>query len=629
MRAVESACSSNNNGGGQRRLVIVVMVIALILCNLGPTNNNVVEGLTPPTTLLCGGDTTTTTRVSTTRLAYRYLGDDDHSRNYLESLSSHSPLPSSFDDEDDASSSSSSVSAGMGGIETNNSDEEDEVKFRTLQTQRDTIISSQRESMLQDIRNQKSIFIEQQIHNMHAAMLHASKRTYPKDVLSKRITYGQLERNGREKERLEMQYVEKMAKLESSKMQRHNDDEADSNNNEQLASSTKHHRRVGIPVLDILSRPPIINLPPLLVGETILIHHTELTPFQLQALDVASSHHHVSSTDSSWCSAPLVAVIDSYTATNELPVSSVASSSSSSSLRYKRYATLASVEIIDKGDEYYGSSTSSMVKLIGVGRAFLRNYFSSSGAMIPMTEEEGELSDILARIQELGNTSLDDDDDDQELTEEDEYEVNKEKLPVIMAEFDVFLDDSSIIYNDEQFTSLHHHQSASSRHAITNLFRAANRVYRVFDERKRLVAGLRAGASRLRHSQSDNALYYNDSARNALEQMEYYGLCSTTNGMMSTIHELTNELMLQLQPYYSQEHREREEYEAEVASMAVLKTLEVTPTELAALLLSPSATRRLELEFDIIMRHKEKLRELVRIINEELIDCGEECTDLW
>jgi hypothetical protein len=111
--------------------------------------------------------------------------------------------------------------------------------------------------------------------------------------------------------------------------------------------------------------------------------------------------------------------------------------------------------------------------------------------------------------------------------------------------------------------------------------------------------------------------------------MEYYGLCSTTtNGMMSTIHELTNELMLQLQPYYSQEHREREEYEAEVASMAVLKTLEVTPTELAALLLTPSATRRLELEFDIIMRHKEKLLQLVRIINEELMDCGEECTDL-
>ena len=184
--------------------------------------------------------------------------------------------------------------------------------------------------------------------------------------------------------------------------------------------------------------------------------------------------------------------------------------------------------------------------------------------------------------------------------------------------------------NDEQYTtSLHYHHSASSsRHAITNLFNAANRVYRVFDERKRLIVGLRAGASRLRQSQSDNALYYNDSARNELEGMENYGI-TTNTGMMSTIPELTNELLLQLQPYYSQEHREREEYEVEVASMAILKTLEVTPTELATLLLTQSATRRLELEFDIIMRHKEKLHQLVRIINDELIDCGEKCTDLW
>ena len=62
----------------------------------------------------------------------------------------------------------------------------------------------------------------------------------------------------------------------------------------------------------------------------------------------------------------------------------------------------------------------------------------------------------------------------EEEEEAEEEEEEEEKLPVIMAEFDLFLDDSSIIYNDEQFTSLHHHQSASSRHAITNLVRAAN-----------------------------------------------------------------------------------------------------------------------------------------------------------
>jgi hypothetical protein len=623
MMAAETASSSNKHGVGRwdlRRVLIMMVIIAFIFANLGPATN-FVEGLTPPT--LLGGDTTVTRAsvgVSTTRLAYRYLGDDDNSHhNYLESLSHLPPLPSSFDD--DASLASARVD--IGGITCNNNDKEDEVKFRTLQTQRDTIINTQRQSMLQDIRHQKAMYTEKQNEDMYGAMLHASRRTFPKEVLSQRITEGQLERRERERERLEMQYVEKMTKLEWSKQQqqpRENNDEADSSDNE-LESSTKQHRRPRevIPILDILSRPPIINLPPLLLGETLLLDHEELTPFQLQALDVALSYHHVSSYDSSWCSAPLVAVIDSYTAnTEELPVASVFSSSSR---RHTRYATLASVEIINDGDNY-----GSVVKLIGVGRALLCNYFSSSGA-ISVTQEEGELSDILAQIQELNKVESDDDvhDYDTEVNEEDE-----EKLPVIMAEFDVLLDDPSIIYNDEQYTtSLHYHHSASSsRHAITNLFNAANRVYRVFDERKRLIVGLRAGASRLRQSQSDNALYYNDSARNELEGMENYGI-TTNTGMMSTIPELTNELLLQLQPYYSQEHREREEYEVEVASMAILKTLEVTPTELATLLLTQSATRRLELEFDIIMRHKEKLHQLVRIINDELIDCGEKCTDLW
>ena len=88
--------------------------------------------------------------------------------------------------------------------------------------------------------------------------------------------------------------------------------------------------------------------------------------------------------------------------------------------------------------------------------------------------------------------------------------------------------------------------------------------------------------------------------------------------------------MSQLEPYYSPAHREREEYEAEVASMAVLRTLEeyATPAEVAAGLLAPSATLRLELALEVMMRHKEKLHELVRIISEELMDCGEECTEL-
>jgi hypothetical protein len=239
-----------------------------------------------------------------------------------------------------------------------------------------------------------------------------------------------------------------------------------------------------------------------------------------------------------------------------------------------------------------------------------------------------------------------------------------------MAEFDVFLDDPSVSSYRQSSRFGRDDLSvngASSAHAVAELYRAANRVYRLHEERKRLVLGLRAGAARLQLSKErmdtrDDTCYYEDcdglgvvggasndvvndwevTPTNAavsngnndfpigreLEAMENYGFGSY--GILSTVPDLTRQLMSQLEPYYSPAHREREEYEAEVASMAVLRTLEeyATPAEVAAGLLAPSATLRLELALEVMMRHKEKLHELVRIISEELMDCGEECTEL-
>ena len=121
---------------------------------------------------------------------------------------------------------------------------------------------------------------------------------------------------------------------------------------------------------------------------------------------------------------------------------------------------------------------------------------------------------------------------------------------------------------------------------------------------------------------SDNK--YDDDApiRRELKAMENYGFGSY--GILSTIPELTHQTMSRLNPYYSPEHLEREEYEADATSMAVLRMLEEysTLSELAAGLLAPSAICRFELEFNIMMHHKENLHKLVRIINEELMDCS-------
>jgi hypothetical protein len=71
--------------------------------------------------------------------------------------------------------------------------------------------------------------------------------------------------------------------------------------------------------------------------------------------------------------------------------------------------------------------------------------------------------------------------------------------------------------------------------------------------------------------------YDNDAPiRRELKAMESYRFGSY--GILSTIPKLTHQTMSRLKPYYSPEHLEQEEYEADVASMAVLRTLEENAT---------------------------------------------------
>ena len=608
-------------------------------------------------------------------------------------------------------------------------------------------------SLRSELRNQRDAMIENRRGAMVIAMRNASRRTNPADAIAARIEEGRRERDGRERAGLERAYVERRERLdaddEEEEERRRRAGEEDGERGERgedgvrsihsevvLATSGgkgKDKRRIrrmsGIPVLDVLSRPPVFEAPPLLVGGTLTLPYADLTPCQRKALRVAITNHHAMSSSSDeeeqageddGRAKPIIAVIDGYTARAAGPTLPRGNPRGGRRGR-RRYATLASVEIIE---DYYGggggsssSSSSSYwraVRLEGVGRAFLadHHYFlSSDGSSVRMSKEEEELSDILARIREF-----DDECGDYEKEEEEENDDgggaedlglndddhDDEGLPVIMAEFDVFLDDPTVLLADDLQYSKYGHRddgtsgiggaagassssSSSSVHAIAELYRAANKAYRLHEERRRLVAGLRAGAARLRLSREKRRRSYHYYAEDEfhdfdglgqlvggwalegegdvvawttndnnteewmtppdalwtdvgeddvpigreLESMENYGL--GTYGILSTIPDLARQLMSHLEPYYSPAHREREEYEAEVASMAVLRTLEeyATPAELAAGLLAPCATRRLEIGFEVMMNHKGKLKELVRIISEELLDCGEECTDLW
>jgi len=551
------------------------------------------------------------------------------------------------------------------------------------------------DDVLRELRDQQAQMRHERLESQKRAFVEANRRTKDRNegAIEKRIEEAHRGRKRKEREKLERLYVERKERIDARKRDEERERQekilegkaeervgADDSNESSAAGTLPKiadlNGKRGIPIVDILSRPPVVRAPPLLVGGTLTVPYSDLTPFQKRAVEVARGYHEEhrrrttmaeeeeEATDGCevgefskfgvGCgiqAAPIVAIIDSYTAS----VMDAAESSASST---QRFATLASIEVVGHG---------FAVKFTGVGRVFLHSYFSTKDAAL--TEEEEELNELLARIQEFDKEEeFDEEDRGTAFASEHEEEDEEEELPVVMAEFDLFLDDSSILSHESiKLGEDVSKKQASSMHAITELYRTANKVYRLHEERKKLVAGLRAGVARLKtgrrritgeidgncfvefedcdglglvggaqeDSPSNDLAEKGEMAtedvpvRSRLETMVNYGLGSY--GIFSTIPELAGHLSSRLEPYYSPAHRAREEYDAEVASMATFRTLEsyAAPDEMARALLAPSATQRFELAYEIMMRHTDELNDLVKMISVELMDCGEECTDLW
>jgi len=454
--------------------------------------------------------------------------------------------------------------------------------------------------------------------SFQSAVRRAARRSDARGVVLKRLAREEARRKDREQRRWEELYRDKRR---ASSERRHRNDPI--GGEERIIPS----KRRGIPLLG-----PFLQYPPLFLGSTITLASSLLTPLQRLALKVARAQSRRLEHEGGAEAAPVVAVIDKFTDGAANPSG-------------KRYATLASIRFLENGS----------VQLFGVGRAWLHDYFSVTDADSDagLSEEEEELSKILDSIQQCQQN--DNGDDNREYHDDDDdgdniCHRNLANLPVLMAEFDVFLDDSSILPTLSSMSS----KRASSVHAISELYRAANRVYRIHEERKTLVAGLMTGLARLRNVRRPDrnsdvlrdldgiglVIGRNDKLHertpghermqnNPLIKMENMGLGNF--GILSTIPNLAEELMLRLEPHYGSTHREREEYKAEAASFVAFQTLEAyaSPREMAKALLAPSAAERFGMAYDIMARHREELYEWTKTLSDDLADCGEECGDLW
>lgn len=326
---------------------------------------------------------------------------------------------------------------------------------------------------------------------------------------------------------------------------------------------------------------------------------------------------------------------------------------------------------------------SSTVRLVGVGRAKLSSFFHRT----PTSLLDGSGGDDLSASDEEISSSLG---QEQSWDEEDENEGYDP--PIIMAQFTPLVDGPADSRADAKTLGNKESRSVyrSPVHAISELNSMLHRVTWMHDDRRRLVNGItaakaRLGARRSKDNGDDAGVEYNDfddlgwvgspqsdatasgsemkakdeismgdflssfqkphtssdplaelaqaeerqKAVNFLEDRENLGL--PYFGYFSAIPNLTQQALKLFVPYYSEEHRSREEHEFEIASFVALRTVEgyASPTEIGWALQSTSTIERLQATYDIMATHRIQLEKMAELLSQQLIHCGEECTDLW
>ena len=411
------------------------------------------------------------------------------------------------------------------------------------------------------------------------------------------------------------------------------------------------------PIIPILG--PFPGQPPLIVGGEFTL---KPTPMQWQALEESAHLHesHVSDERSTVgiSAAPLVAVLDqddsaAHSATGRYATLAavVGLSSSKETIQMDSFDDNSSFmeKLMQVGDKDYS------VKLIGIGRANVKDFFYQ----VPTSMQDamgGKAVSSVPSQNYIDTTKKDrvhisDNDDDDDRHDEDDTNI-------LMAEFGLLSDRS-----DEG------EEKASPVHAVNRMHTLARQVEWMHQDRRRLVAGIHAGRARLaaagrvtqggitgeelldhdglgalfgfeeetilvkekRTQQTSVTPVAQDTTGDGpLAQLENYGLGATA-AAFSTIEKLTHVMIEKLQPYYSPVRCASEEHYYEVLSFVSLVSMDkfVKAPDLAWSLRCTNTPERLEQVYMWMYSHVHLLRQEAERVSAKLMECGEECTDLF
>lgn len=264
------------------------------------------------------------------------------------------------------------------------------------------------------------------------------------------------------------------------------------------------------------------------------------------------------------------------------------------------------------------SRLSSRVRLVGVGRASLTEFFYK-----------------------IPSSSLEDDDPSKSLGE----------TPVVMAEFKLISDSSRASQASLADIGTKGAKSVDSAPVffVTKLSNLANSVTRLHDERRRLSQILVAAKARLEDlnmfEDSDGIGMVGDlidtaefnvlkpetpNSMNDVVRLDNYGV--NVFSSFASINALTDAaLVTDVQDFYSPERRHMEEHRLEMLSFVAFRALSgyCTAADVGWALQSTNTAERLSRAHELMMEHVVVLKRLASQASEDLTECGEECTDLW
>lgn len=310
---------------------------------------------------------------------------------------------------------------------------------------------------------------------------------------------------------------------------------------------------------------------------------------------------------------------------------------------------------------YY--SDDSRVRLVGIGRARLSDFSNREITF----DDGGHIRDIPSK------TTSDVDDED--------YEPDGTvPEPLFVARMKLLMDS-----NENEGKSDEYGKKVSPVHALNQLSTLASRIRFLHDDRQRIVRGLQAAQARLEMAMVDwqdwdgiGSIYgetgvdrsnegrggdgqstgkpSNEKFQNTLnkflhdygnavpsssrplsaearrcQEIDNYGL-GTSSSAYADLQSVSRVLMERLEPYYSPARLDTEEFEYEAFSWAALQSLQLylSPAKIAQAVYETTNTcDRLEIVYQAMLMHKSDLNELAQAKSQELLDCGEECTDLF